>query len=43
MCPASQCVEYATPGVPIQFDATHFTNAGSLLIAQRLRPGHPPS
>ena len=37
MCPASQCVEYAVPGIPVQFDATHFTNAGSLLVAQRLR------
>jgi peptidoglycan/LPS O-acetylase OafA/YrhL len=37
MCPAGQCIEYAAPGIPMQFDATHFTNAGSLLIAQRLR------
>jgi len=40
MCPASQCIEYASPGVPIQFDGSHFTNAGSLLIAQRLRATH---
>jgi peptidoglycan/LPS O-acetylase OafA/YrhL len=33
----SSCLEYASPGVPLQFDATHFTNAGSLLVAQRLR------
>jgi peptidoglycan/LPS O-acetylase OafA/YrhL len=40
MCPASQCIDYAAPRVPLQFDATHFTNAGSLLIAQRLRAAH---
>jgi peptidoglycan/LPS O-acetylase OafA/YrhL len=40
MCSESECVEYAAPSVPVQFDNSHFTNAGSLLIAQRLRAIH---
>ncbi len=40
MCPKARCIEYAMPGVPMQFDASHFTEAGSLRIAQRLRETH---
>ena len=31
------CLEYAGPGVPLQFDTSHFTPAGSVLIAGKLR------
>ena len=40
LCDPTGCVEYVSPGVPLQFDAAHFTNAGSLLVAERLRASH---
>jgi peptidoglycan/LPS O-acetylase OafA/YrhL len=37
VCPGDVCLEYVSPGIPLQFDSSHLTNAGSLLVAQRLR------
>ena len=33
------CPLYAQPGVPLLFDSNHFTQAGSVLMAQRMREG----
>jgi peptidoglycan/LPS O-acetylase OafA/YrhL len=37
LCPADTCLEYASPGVPLQFDAMHLTSEGSILLAQRFK------
>jgi peptidoglycan/LPS O-acetylase OafA/YrhL len=37
LCEGGSCVEYAAPGLPLQFDYGHLTKDGSLLVAQRLR------
>jgi peptidoglycan/LPS O-acetylase OafA/YrhL len=36
LCPAGPCVEYADGKVPLEFDATHLTQAGSVLVAERI-------
>ena len=33
MCPAGACTVYASPGVPMQFDYSHLTRAGSIWVA----------
>lgn len=41
LCPgAGQCVEYVSPGVPLQYDIRHLTSEGSVLVAQRLHTQH---
>jgi hypothetical protein len=37
LCPKNSCIEYANPGVPLQYDGAHLTSNGSLLIAAMLR------
>jgi len=37
LCPSGQCIEYVAPDVPLIFDVSHLTNAGSLFVAQKLR------
>jgi hypothetical protein len=37
VCPENHCVVYAAPGVPLQFDQSHLTDAGSLLVGGRLK------
>ena len=37
LCPADRCLEYASPGVPLQFDSTHLTNEGSVLLARKFK------
>ena len=37
LCPKDSCIEYANPGVPLQYDGAHLTSNGSLLIAAMLR------
>lgn len=37
LCPEGSCVEYANPGVPLQYDGAHLTTSGSLLVAAMLR------
>jgi peptidoglycan/LPS O-acetylase OafA/YrhL len=41
LCPDGQCVVYAAPGVPLQFDYGHLTQQGSMLLAQRLAKAAP--
>jgi peptidoglycan/LPS O-acetylase OafA/YrhL len=37
LCPQDACTEYAQKDVPLQFDYGHLTQAGSVLVAERLR------
>jgi peptidoglycan/LPS O-acetylase OafA/YrhL len=37
LCPQDVCTEYAQKDVPLQFDYGHLTQAGSVLVAERLR------
>jgi peptidoglycan/LPS O-acetylase OafA/YrhL len=37
LCPSGVCLEYASPGVPLQFDYSHLTREGSILLAERLK------
>jgi peptidoglycan/LPS O-acetylase OafA/YrhL len=34
LCPQDRCIVYAAPGVPLQFDTSHFTTEGSILAAR---------
>ena len=36
MCPQHRCVVYAGKDIPLQFDTSHLTTEGSVLVAQRL-------
>jgi hypothetical protein len=36
MCSAGPCRVYATPGVPMQFDYSHLTRAGSIWVATQM-------
>jgi SGNH domain (fused to AT3 domains) len=40
LCTDAECIQYAGPGIPLQFDTMHLTNEGSLLVAQILRNTH---
>jgi peptidoglycan/LPS O-acetylase OafA/YrhL len=40
MCNDSSCMEYVTAGVPIEFDASHLTAAGSRWVGEQLRDTH---
>jgi peptidoglycan/LPS O-acetylase OafA/YrhL len=37
LCPQNACAEYAEKDVPLQFDYGHLTQAGSTLVAERLK------
>jgi hypothetical protein len=37
LCPANTCLEYAGPGVPLEFDSAHLTNEGSILLARKFK------
>jgi peptidoglycan/LPS O-acetylase OafA/YrhL len=37
LCPQNACTEYAQKDVPLQFDYGHLTQAGSVLVAERLK------
>jgi peptidoglycan/LPS O-acetylase OafA/YrhL len=37
LCREAVCAVYGSPGIPLQFDESHLTNEGSLLVAQRLK------
>ena len=37
LCPQDACTEYAQKDVPLQFDYGHLTQAGSVLVAERLK------
>jgi hypothetical protein len=37
LCQNRSCLEYASQGVPLQFDYGHLTKDGSLLLAQMLQ------
>jgi peptidoglycan/LPS O-acetylase OafA/YrhL len=37
LCPQNACTEYAQKDVPLQFDYGHLTQAGSMLVAERLK------
>jgi SGNH domain (fused to AT3 domains) len=37
LCPQDACAEYAGKDVPLQFDYGHLTQAGSVLVAERLK------
>ena len=41
LCPNSACVEYAAPGVPVQFDYAHFTLAGSRYVGREVNKQYP--
>lgn len=36
LCPANRCIVYASANVPLQFDTSHLTTEGSILIAKKL-------
>lgn len=36
LCPLRRCIVYAGKDIPLQFDATHLTTEGSIVVAQRL-------
>ena len=36
LCPGGICPGFAAPGVPLLFDASHYTDAGSLFVARRI-------
>jgi peptidoglycan/LPS O-acetylase OafA/YrhL len=36
LCPEGRCIVYAAEHVPLQFDTSHLTTEGSILVAQRL-------
>jgi peptidoglycan/LPS O-acetylase OafA/YrhL len=40
LCKDGACMEYVRPGVPVEFDASHFTAAGSEWVAAQLRETH---
>ena len=37
LCPGDSCLQYAAPGVPLLSDYGHLTEAGSVLVAKKLR------
>jgi len=37
LCGKGDCVEYARSGVPMEFDATHLTREGSVVMAEAVR------
>ena len=41
LCREIQCVEYANPGVPIQFDQAHLTLQGSEFAGKKLHQQYP--
>jgi len=40
LCKGEECVEYASPDVPLQGDIAHFTAPGSVAFAERLKAMH---
>ena len=40
LCPQNSCTEYAEKDVPLQFDYGHLTEAGSTLVAERVKASH---
>jgi peptidoglycan/LPS O-acetylase OafA/YrhL len=36
LCPENQCILFASDNVPLQFDESHLTTEGSVLVAQKL-------
>ena len=36
LCPKNRCIVYAAPDVPMQFDTSHLTTDGSILVAKKL-------
>jgi len=40
LCKGADCVEYASPDVPLQGDIAHFTAPGSVAFAERLKAAH---
>jgi len=36
LCPQHRCIVYAGKDIPLQFDASHLTTEGSILVAQKL-------
>jgi peptidoglycan/LPS O-acetylase OafA/YrhL len=40
LCTGRQCLEYASPEVPLQGDIAHFTAPGSIAFAERLKAMH---
>ncbi len=41
LCPENRCVEFAAPGVPLQFDFSHFTLQGSAYAAREVNKQFP--
>jgi peptidoglycan/LPS O-acetylase OafA/YrhL len=39
LCPHAVCLEYATADVPLQSDYGHLTQAGSMLVSEKLKAG----
>jgi peptidoglycan/LPS O-acetylase OafA/YrhL len=40
LCDSKSCIEYADPGVPLQFDHSHLTSQGSVFVAEKLKESH---
>ncbi len=36
LCPQRRCIVYAGKDIPLQFDTSHLTTEGSILVAQKL-------
>jgi hypothetical protein len=36
VCPGDKCITYANSGVPLQFDDSHLTDPGSVLVARAI-------
>jgi peptidoglycan/LPS O-acetylase OafA/YrhL len=41
LCPGAKCVEYAAPGVPLEFDQTHLTLQGSEYLGREINSRFP--
>lgn len=37
LCPNGACREWSSEGVPLQWDETHLTDAGSVVVAQAMQ------
>jgi len=41
LCPATRCLEYAAPGVPLEFDNNHLTLQGSVYLGRKIEMKYP--
>lgn len=41
LCSSSRCVEYAAPGVPIEWDQAHLTLDGAVYLSRKIKASYP--